>query len=573
MAVSGTSNLMTKPEVDARLGYIQGKLESMANYYSNKKHNDALADQIAELEEKEKAFFDALGISGDIDSCLAELQARLSECANMTKSMNGALLWKKVISAVKFKNDKTMLEKQRLIDEVMQKATEEGIYQFFDEEGYFIAESFQKLLNNKIVGDLDLGEGTLTWKGTIRSHSGYTDEGVVFGKLTKVQQRRTEYMARQLANILGIDDVQGTTTGNGGHITTVFTWTDVTNELTPTDAQKLDKDNPGYIDSINSQITDYICSSLTTGGAQASIRNVIESKILAKDRYAFFVGKNTQAITGILGEIQAVYFAETLFKGKANQYVDWVAKEQGLGVSGAQGKMLAEDLIVKLAKEKFGMQVKNTTKDFSAEGLNVNFISEQMKTFFEGVASGIRGPDQSVFRSLYSTYAFNIEYGWANNKAIATSNPKFAPTRANMESLLRIADSVMSLMASAMMSMAVAQNTRGVGNVLYIVGGTHLAVGSSILRQAQKSIQSYNGKSFSESAPMSVRSEIVKETKPKKGEYSGTIVDAINSGRVPSTKSRAGNFYRNERTRKYLSKKFSNNKNKVRLKASYLFKN
>ena len=82
-----------------------------------------------------------------------------------------------------------------------------------------------------------------------------------------------------------------------------FTWSTITEDLTPTEAKERLTENE--INEINLKIKTLILSKINN---DVELISKIIDYILSKDKTAFFVGKNINDITGILGEIQGLYY-------------------------------------------------------------------------------------------------------------------------------------------------------------------------------------------------------------------------------------------------------------------------
>ena len=254
--------------------------------------------------------------------------------------------------------------------------------------------------------------------------------------------------------------------------------------------------------------------------------NEVFSKISMTD---LFTGGNApKKITGLLGEIQAIYFIKSIIKNNKGINVGWNAT--ALTADKVQPH---RDLIISTLKNQYGVQVKNSGNDLKRE---INFQSFKIET-------AKRIQDGSLFMSMpenFNKYAFpidkelfeaattlsamknfNIMYRWEDNHAVAGDNDVFAKTRRGIEEAAVMAEKAMQAFSAAMMFMQTSSDIKDNqdANSLYIIGGmmaiSSASILSDIIKDIEKDIRRFN-----------INTKVTKGTKTD-----GTIVDFLNSNK------------------------------------------
>ena len=152
--------------------------------------------------------------------------------------------------------------------------------------------------------------------------------------------------------------------------------------------------------NINTQIKHMISS-------QTNIPNIVNNyidKMLSKDadsKYMFFVGKNSNAITGILGEISAVVAICSLLKNvNPDEVMTWVANHKINNT-----KKLSIDILL---KNIGNIQVKNTTKDLTTiPEISVDFAKGNVDYILSKIEQGYN-IDTDILRSVIESESFNV---------------------------------------------------------------------------------------------------------------------------------------------------------------------
>lgn len=204
-----------------------------------------------------------------------------------------------------------------------------------------------------------------------------------------------------------------------------------------------------------------------------------------------FAGQNAaKKLTGLFGEIQGLYYIRVICP---NAPSEWVATEGS--------EQPHADLILELAGERFGIQVKNTQKseavhevtfeNFKANvlggsdgGLNLNFLKEEGIKMLEGLnLSQYSGNIFNAAGGLISMESFNIECRKLGKKYRAGRNKEFSDTRKRIVDAAQQAQKAMLAYAAGMMFMQLRPLGKGEtsSNTLYLIGGTLAITGASIL--------------------------------------------------------------------------------------------
>lgn len=315
-----------------------------------------------------------------------------------------------------------------------------------------------------------------------------------------------------------------------------------------------------FVRIINESYKQYIlekCGQNSDSNLAKAIDKVIDFKDSDTLLKAFFGGgMNTKNITGILGEIQTIYFLMCLGGEQLIDSISWIG-----GIAKEGQKPHADLLLKRIIGEQasnYGIQVKNTSKDISKTGFSATFQSFNFK---QGVFDketgllkilhteeakqamtnlGLPGLDSNLMEAietLIGMEGFNIEYQRVRQRngrnttktktttklgeqvwqAVAAENQQFSETRHEIEVGAAAAQQIMAFFATSMMYMQRVGNTFGESNTVYFVAGTLIMSAATIVSKMLDEWQNYSERSFN--------MEI--------GRQSGkglTIVDVINAG-------------------------------------------
>lgn len=287
--------------------------------------------------------------------------------------------------------------------------------------------------------------------------------------------------------------------------------------LTETEARN-NKTIGKKLKTINQKISNQIRIQLGNPDGFDSIIN----QMLSQNEYMFFVGKNVNQITGLIGEITAMI----LFKDLVGSYpsLQWAAQNRGL-----KGTQDSADIII---EEGYGIQVKNTTKDFDklkqqGEGLEIGFS----EVSFERLGQSL-GFDSLPIENLYDTMNYNIGYDWrkkegekGNTFFASDANSQFSGMAENIKTLIEMFEDTMLAYSAALLYMNKTRTSQktfysgDIGNVLYMVSLVPYRA-SDMLQEIVNSIKDFNRK-----MPINFTTGFKDKKKDE-----DTIVDDINEG-------------------------------------------
>ena len=219
-----------------------------------------------------------------------------------------------------------------------------------------------------------------------------------------------------------------------------------------------------------------------------------------------------KGLTGVLGEIQAIYFILEISDGKLLDKIDWLG-----GINNPHTDILLDG---------FGAQVKNTSKDINTldytahfqdfgiskdnrqilnfDHINPNNITiyamehtSGAKTSFESM--GLPTSLASAIETILGMEGFNIEYqraasnkGTSSKKrkhrstgkfwtAFPESNPAFEDTRSKIVEMANKCQKIMGYFAADMMYMQIAETSKGESNTFFIAAGASVISAATII--------------------------------------------------------------------------------------------
>ena len=221
------------------------------------------------------------------------------------------------------------------------------------------------------------------------------------------------------------------------------------------------------IDIINEQIKSEIKAQLGINARTETAFNLVIEHMLGKNKFMFFVGKNVNQITGLIGEIMAMI----LFYDLIHEYpsVEWAA--QNTGLSGTQA---SADIII---NKGYGIQVKNSTTDFgmienTAQELTIGFS----EVSFDRLGDLLHFNSEAI-EDLYDTQMYNVSYtgGHGRENFSEGSNGRFSPIDNYIDTLIKQFELLMSMYSSSLLyiddvrSKGINVYSGDLGNVLYMV--------------------------------------------------------------------------------------------------------
>ena len=461
MAISNYYDVYNVEDYKSRVNDLDSSINSLMN---NDFYTNAISEvkhQIEVLKQKEKQIFKILKVKN-----IQELNNRLEEYKKAVLNLSGAGLNQAFIAVLKEKNQ----QEYEAFNEAVLSVIEEDLFQ------NKTFEQLEKKGTDIILEALNKGMDR-KGKTNFSSKRGMSTKEIFPASFTKEQKKRwEELLKKKYANKPKVQKyLQVQATSNQNQIQATFTWSGITQDLTPTEARaRLTEDE---IIQINLQIKRLILSKINN---DINLVSKIIDHILSKDNTVFFVGKNINDITGILGEIQGLYYLSKFLGGDLTEAISWYG---GLHI-GKDGKKPHRDILL----ENFGIQVKNTIKEDIGR---VDFASGDINTFLDKI--NLTPETKNIFLNFYGTIAFNVEYHVDRRKKQGTQymsglnlrakNAKeFSNLRGKLLSFETDINTLLSLFGATYMYLDVAEKGKTIdANSLFLLGGVAFQTASQIL--------------------------------------------------------------------------------------------
>ena len=484
--------LLEKDRVEARLSLIESGIRNNSIKYIKNEQKEDIEARIEKLRQAERKFFDMFSIPGNTtQERTVALNNRIKQSGISITKMNGQIIQEEILDVCSSSYNEALLKYLReeifTEDIVMQEA---AIQQSDDWRKGLIA-----LLNREI-------QASTGKKGKLHTDTkGLSASGDYSKLLAKqltararavIEQKVKKHIKDHPSNIDALPAYDFILKEKEIEISGMD-WRGKIKGLTPTQARTLlSKDE---LDEINHKIVSLILN-YAEGADKRRLRNVIETFLLHNDRggeYAFFVGNNNKAITGLLGEIQGLYYICSLFnvtswseiQGKIDGHtLNWLADTYG-----ATSKKLSIDILL----DEIGIQVKNTTRDITDDFYSQVSFTESGLTLSKLMASmGVQDDNfASLISSLFQTRMFNVEYQYKDDTYIQAPNDEFAPTRERMEELVQLTEKMFALWMEAAMHIGVNNTVKSAMkdnvNAIYFVNGVFYGA-SEILAQLFRAV-------------------------------------------------------------------------------------
>lgn len=470
--------LLKKSLVEEQIRESFLALTDLSSKYNVDTMRNELNQQIENLKKQEQIFLDAVNASS-IQVVNQRIQQYKQDYPKI-KNLSGPSLYKEFLKSIEVSQAYLEDQQQKEFVDFFSRVSVEGLDPSED-----FAKWFQTILNS-----VDIGV-----KGGIHKTAAYKGEteikNVLLKKLTKQQQARVKQFMRGGA-LKQNSKHKISVSQESDSVQVTFSTQDWANL---TDGQKASQIQEQLQKGILSQewledrvakIYDLIISK----GPSHNIHFVNATREVIFDpdtkTKVFYGGNMLNGITGLLGEIQGMFFIKSLL-GEANNVegtVEWV---------GGKGNP-HEDLILQSLGKMVGIQVKNSYKDVEKIGKmeDITFMSRAAWSF-DSVVKRIGAADYQDILSIYEMEAFNIEYLIEDGIYKKGDNNVFKPTRDNIVFLAREADRIMALFAGALMYMAVGEEFTDIetGNSVYVLGGATLKLASEILVSLFKKLENY----------------------------------------------------------------------------------
>ena len=510
MAVGSYTDVYTVDAYKQRVEQISSSiagLKSGSFYIEGKKQ---LENQIQILKSKEEKIFEKLHVKN-----IEDLNKNLTEFRKSVINLSGPALYQSFIGILK--------EANALEYDAFNKAVEEVVIQ-----DLLNGQSYMEVGKDYAYSAVmqALNQGVKSSKGidvSFRSTKGFTNDGLFPAKFTNQQKKRwrellaTKYAKKGFKNVDRFLEIQANPTSTTS-MTAVFSWLEETEQLTPTQAKELYAKNPEKINIANQRIKQEIINRTN----DPFLIGQIVDYVLSKDITAFFVGRNENDITGILGEIQGLYYLAKFLGGNLTAAISW---RGGLHV-GTKGQKPHQDLLF----EEFGIQVKNSTKDLVDI---VSFANSSINDMLD--KAGISDDARNVFLNYYGTEQFNIEYHWEGDRAapeIDMSDYRaddFVRERNRLLNLSNDIDMLLSMFAASFMYMDIFLGSQKLdANTLFLIGGTAFQTASNLLSKILDDLDQQSRR-FGINASLTLDRNIISALNDgQRGkEYSNLVLDNI----------------------------------------------
>ena len=456
MAINLYSPLLRKDHVDSRLEMLEGLISNGIIQYAATAASDEtlLQQRIKALQEQEKHFFDLLNITqgSSINDKFIELNSRVSSCNLRLSNLNGQMIEEEILNLCSAAYHERLLK--FLQEEISSGAMGESVQQALS--GPEWKKEFIRYINENVPSKSGQ-KGRL--RASAKGISGFEGdfEELTAKVLTSAAKDKIETLVTEHLKKQGITTpVYQYLINNSSVVVDPMDWTGVVKGLTPSQAEKL-------LDSAELEIINKNIEELIVRYAAAQneplLRQVV-NLVIRSNKFAFFVGKNLKAITGLLGEIQGLYYLSTLTNTPpshwySGQGVDYGPFAKMRWVADTRRGNLSQKASIDILLEDIGIQVKNTTRDitdsyyntvnFSGKGISLNSLARALNIedslFIDAVSS------------LYQTYGFNVEYQTKGEVYMEGDNPIFVPTREKMETLITMTERLFGIWLECAMHM------------------------------------------------------------------------------------------------------------------------
>lgn len=229
----------------------------------------------------------------------------------------------------------------------------------------------------------------------------YDEKGILHilvGRLTKTQKAHMDRFISKQKNNNIFNNLQGIITEKDTYIQIGFSWYDITEHLTETQARK--QLSKREVSNRNREMIKLILQMIDS--KYHKVAQSLLQYMLKNNPYMFFVGEATTQITGILGEVGTLFAIDQLLGGRSlDKYTQWIATQK------VNGKQLSIDVIFKEEGIPVGVQSKNTTlpPDLKSQ-YPITFASGRIELIFERLF----GFEWTGFSNVLISNTFNVPY-------------------------------------------------------------------------------------------------------------------------------------------------------------------
>lgn len=477
-------DLLTKPLVE----------QSLTSQNLSFTPHSSLSTHISKTQDLVTEILKAMGLQGStIKEMMNDFQDKINSIISLTSVLNNESYLNNMVNT--YKSQMPEWKDIDLIQEELLNLANKEYTAYFEKEftEYFTKKDVSNFLQN-LIREIAGKEGLqTTTKATINGvqlqfnrFNILKDIGVnesfekilhdyllhVFSKDLKIAQKLNKFVEAANNKTLYQEKVL-----NPNSIEYRF-WADTTQAQRHSDISKQYAKDPDFkheIDSKNLKFKDFLYKSIisnSTGTYNKEILNLFTksynsamSKIFASDPLILYIGRNTNNITGLLGEIEAGIVLE-LFNGRVSP--------QAVGaLRNSYGKQLGADWWIKYGDSLIaGVQVKNSREsnfDIGFQKLSLEDIKASLKEEY--------GQYLEAIENLYFIRHFNYQFNRdSSGKLVRMANEKFAPTDNLINQKMAQINAALSSMAADWLHIQTNKyydkaNAQLGRNALYVVNG------------------------------------------------------------------------------------------------------
>lgn len=322
-------------------------------------------------------------------------------------------------------------------------------------------------------------------------------------------------------------------------------------------AREYFKTHPEEVASLYKDAESYFLQFLNTGmlapNESAKLTDNFKKALHSiLDNYpaAFFTGRNDNAIIGIFGELQGMYYIYSILGENSPQLspedISWIGGDTTAG----SGAKTGADIVARIGQQLgFGIQVKNSMELTRSTGFSDFVLSndsiQDPKGFLGQLTKlGIDPQIATDLEELFTMKSFNIGYRLQGTHAVAGSPLPIAGTDIyesaynQLDGLIEQANKLMALAAAAIMRIQYAEGMDfQETNTLWLIGGTAMVSSIQILNDLINQIDGIN------------TNQLVSSVATKLGDTGYTIVDYINgAGGISNLKTVLSTSYNFHKT-------------------------
>lgn len=528
-------------------------LSAVSTDKNNKAIIDGLKTTLDDLKKVSENMLSFFNVEGDtVEAREQSLSAKLKELQEVTANLNGFsyenFFGQKLRAATKIDVNNSMSYSQEY-DKFMA-YLKEVCSNTLKDKGIIDDKKIQEEMAKEIYKCFNNGaEIKLSAHDTANGGKiFYSNKGTAF-KLTTDMFDLTKLTRDRFIKFFKSDRYKQSLKNSGNGVTLTVTGGVPVNENTVYEFLRLKydefiamKDADKYKVAIKEQFINTLLA--TCPNANQYLRRAAERILSTEEGFKkLFVGNNPGNLKGLIGEIQAMYYTMSLFKGKT----EWVG---GTFASGLQPHAdLVINRIMKGVKKSYGIQVKNVIGDevdFKSFGTNkmdsghtINFTEAANAFTLE------TGINQEVFNSITNILAmryFNVPYkkGDKTYELTEVSNtPKFFASKYDDLHANVIDEQINTILSQYVTSLMYIQTREEIdeelqkqSNTLYIIGGVKAFTSYKIVKQLIEDL---------ENNLSSQRLRIRAEYTGAKGSQ-GTIIEVLNHDGKRHESGLAGNF-------------------------------